>query len=858
MDESLDEYSFGKLLKKQRERHKGLTQAALAEKMRIDRRSTISDWEREQQLPDRFHLRELIQALGLNEEDTQLFKAAYQHAQGGSTRHTSPEQVLPSLLNVPFLRNPLFTGRKQLLRQLHSALTENKTIALVQAISGLGGIGKTQAALEYVYRFQQSYQAILWVNASSQEALLADIVTLAQLLDLPEKESREQEIILGAVKHWLKVHTNWLLVLDNADDLLLVQDLLPIAATGHMLLTTRTQLVRPVAVPMNIAVMSPREGSFFLLRRCGWLETYKQFVHLSPELHRVAQQIVHELGGLPLALNQAGAYIHETGSDLLHYLALYQKQHLSLLEQRYQPSAEYPASVATTWSLSFQRVRRTNPRAAEVLTLCAFLHPDAIPEAVFVQGAQWPDSALESPEQDVFHEAVKDLRRFSLLDWSPEKKTLSIHRLVQVVLKDALDETSTRHCAEWAVLAVSRAFPRAEYATLQQCERLLPQALTVTAYIEPYRLINLEAGRLCYEIGRHLMSRAQYAEVESLYQLSRRTKEQLLGAEHPDTVNVAFELAYFYQTQGKHEQAEPLYLWVLSIYEQQLGPEHLTTAASLRGLAYFYWNLGKYAQAEPLSLRALSIHEQQLGPGHLETARSLNNLAATYRDMGEYARAEPLYLRALSINEEQLGPEHLDTATILINIVVLYRNQRRYKEAESLVKRCLAIREQQLGGEHPEVAVCLYGLAELYTMQGKYARAEALFQRALRIDEQRLGAEHVTVAYPLNGLANLHRTQRRYVEAEQLYQRALQIATHHLGREHAKTAEIMCDMAVLQEAQGNREEARAFYQQALVIYQQTHGDAHPKTEETRMRYITLLALMDEDKEGVLPELRTQE
>src|SRR3989454_6844768 len=151
--------------------------------------------------------------------------------------------------NVPFRRNPFFTGRELIVAQVHSLLHAGKTAALSQpsAISGLGGIGKTQTAVEYAYRYREEYQHVLWVQANTSEALLANFVALARLLDLPEQDAREQQITVQAVKHWLESHSGWLLIFDNADDLAMVRDYLPEGNTGHILLTTRSQAMGGLA-----------------------------------------------------------------------------------------------------------------------------------------------------------------------------------------------------------------------------------------------------------------------------------------------------------------------------------------------------------------------------------------------------------------------------------------------------------------------------------------------------------------------------------------------------------------------------------------------------------------------------------
>src|SRR6266446_760551 len=219
------------------------------------------------------------------------------------------------LWNVPHRRNPFFTGRENVLQRLHEALTRQSTAVLTQvhtqAISGLGGIGKTQTALEYAYRYRDEYRAVLWAKADTREALNADFVSIAGLLHLPEHAAQEQRLAVAAVKRWLEQATDWLLILDNADELPMVRDFLPTAGNGHVLLTTRARPMGPLAQRVELDTMEPEEGALLLLRRAGVLPPGASLATASAADRAQALQLVKELGWLPLAIDQAGAYLEE-------------------------------------------------------------------------------------------------------------------------------------------------------------------------------------------------------------------------------------------------------------------------------------------------------------------------------------------------------------------------------------------------------------------------------------------------------------------------------------------------------------------------------------------------------------------
>jgi hypothetical protein len=218
---------------------------------------------------------------------------------------SAPRAVLPKIWNIPYPRNPFFLGRERELNQVRQRLQDG-ALSQPQAISGLGGIGKTQLAVEYAYRHACNYQAILWVRADTHEALVSGSVALAKLLDLPQKDEHDQTVIVQAVKHWLKTHREWLLIFDNADDLSLVSEFLRSLPGGHILLTTRAYAVGPLAQRVEVETMSQEVGALLLLRRAGLMGPGASLEAISPAEKATACAIAQELGGLPLALDQAG------------------------------------------------------------------------------------------------------------------------------------------------------------------------------------------------------------------------------------------------------------------------------------------------------------------------------------------------------------------------------------------------------------------------------------------------------------------------------------------------------------------------------------------------------------------------
>jgi tetratricopeptide (TPR) repeat protein len=714
-----------------------------------------------------------------------------------------------TLWSVPHTRNDAFTGREQLLADLRADLLKKGK----QALFGLGGVGKTQIAVEYAWRHRDEYTAVLWCFAGTEQTVRGGYAAIAALLGLPEKESQEQAKITEAVKSWLEQNTGWLLVLDNADDPAMVKSFLPQGSTGHLLLTSRAYSFQKIGLvsPREVNVLSPDEAREFLLRRTGKGPTEKF----------EADALAKEVGYLPLALEQAAAYIAETGASFKNYLAGFKTQRLKVLEKQgpvlgNDEKEQQKRTVTTTWAVNFADVERNSPASAELLRLSAFLAPDAIllellenggeelPEKLAAKLAEMADNPL------VLDEVLGPLLRFSLIRRDDEKRTYSIHPLVQEVVREGLSEEDQKAWAEQTVRTVNAAFPDVtKFENWAAVDRFIPHALACAAFINAFTMESFEEGLLLNRAAYYLNERAEYAQAEPLYRRSLQIREKAMGPDHPKTAISLNNLAEFLRKQGKLNEAEPLYRRALTIDEKTLGPEHLDTIVHVNNLAVLLDDQGKFDEAEPLYRQALAIREKALGPDHPDIASSLNNLAELLVTQGKLDEAEPLHWRALAIREKALGPDHPDTATSLNNLAGLLTSQEKIDEAEPLYRRALAIDESTLGPEHPDTAIDLDNLGGLLFTQGKSADAESLCRRALSIREKTLGREHPSTATSLTNLAFLLKDQKKPAEAEQLYRRALAIFEKALGPEHPKTVLVRTNLILFYRQQGRNAEADA-------------------------------------------------
>lgn len=844
-------------------KHRGWSQRELADYLGTTQHN-VSRWEAGVTTPGPYFRTKL----------EEVFEMSAQ--QLGLLDEKSPGRVPASAYwHVPFHRNPFFTGREALLQSLSTHLHHHRTkqeVSLV-ALSGLGGVGKTQLALEYAYRSRRNYHAILWVQADSSSLLLANFAHLTHALHLSTGTQEDQQQAIQTVQYWLQEHGPWLLIYDNVEEKDVVRSLLPTLGQGQVLITTRHHAIEPLATQIEVDALPPEEGALLLLHRARMIApTVPPSAIALPRLE-AAKTLSHLLGNLPLALDQAAAYIEETSCDLVGYLARYQQHQLPLLQRR-GSSPDHPASVAATWAISFERLQQLNPTAATLLQWCALLHPDAIPEELFIavpQSVSFPPLAL-----DVLHldRLIDVLRTFSLVRRHPETGTLSLHRLVQAVLLATMDEPTQQRLAERLVHTMNALFPDCQPATWQRCHRYVPQALVCAQRIQQWRLVLPEAARLLSQTGRYLQARASYDQAAHLYQQALDLYQRLGSANEPEGIGCLFALATLYEAQGRIQEAETLYQDVLARQTHAFGPEHPEIAQTLNALALFYYKQDKYAQAEPLFQQALRIFQHSAEPSDPDLAQCLSNLGTLYRELGHYRQAERLQQQAWRLREHIFGPDHLEVAASYRSLAILAHEQGDFQQARMLYQQALCIRETTLGPDHPEVALILRGLGllsyglrnypeaqayyqrvfdirqhvlrpghpalgdvftlqgELFVAQERWSEANVSFHSALAIWEPLLDPDNPDLAHCFNGLAEVAVAQGAYDEAEALCQRALTILRGTFGEDHQYVAQSLHVLAGLRCAQAHYEHAEALYQQALSILEHHFGDRHPRIAQS--------------------------
>jgi tetratricopeptide (TPR) repeat protein len=654
--------------------------------------------------------------------------------------------ALPDIWNVPHLRNPSFTEPGTQLADIRAALCSKKPAALTQTLAGLGGVGKTQLAIEYAYRQAGEYAIVWWLRAERPAALAADYAALAQRLGLPEKDAKEQSIAVAAVRDALRRRRDWLLVFDNAEKPEDIRGYLP-GAGGHVLITSRYAAWGGVAQKVEVKKWPPEVAVEFLTKRTRQSDA------------RVAAELARQLDYLPLALEQTAAYVESTGGTLAGYLALFKTHQVELL-RRGSLGGDYPATVATTWEVSFERLEKESPAGAALLNLCVFFAPDDIPRDVISAGAQHLPEPLRATAADplTFDEAVAALRQYSLIETGPDA-TLSLHRLVQAVIRDRLGEAGRRQWAEAAVEVVNAAFPydSDDVRTWGECARLLPHAVATTDFAEPLGVGLEVAARLLDQMGLYSRGRAEYATAKAAYERALAIAEKAFGPEHPNVATVVNNLGLVLEDLVDLPGAKAAYERARRIDDKAFGPEHPNVATVVNNLGLVLKALGDLPGAKAACERALRIDEKAFGPEHPNVATVVNNLGLVLKDLGDLPGAKAAIERALRIDEKAFGPEHPNVASRVNNLGSLLKASGDLPGAKAAFERALRIAEKAFGPEHPNVATVVNNLASVLKDLGDLPGAKAAFERALAIRRRFLGEDHPATKRVRQNLESLPR-----------------------------------------------------------------------------------------------------
>jgi tetratricopeptide (TPR) repeat protein len=646
-----------------------------------------------------------------------------------------PDDVV---FSVPYERNPHFSGRELLLETLHQKLNEirSKQYNHRIALFGLGGIGKTQLALEYTYRYKDEYRSIFWISAATSANLLGGYAEVAKTQHCSSRSGSPEDIAKSAL-NWFGANENWLLIIDNLDDIAVIDGFLPRSkSTGHTLITTRNQNCEGIpAEGFEVMTMTTDESVEFLLTRA-------KVEVVTPEVQAQAHQIVSELGNLPLAIEHAASYIIMS-QNFENFLVVYRQSQKGLLFWMPDGNRTYNDTVGTTWRLSLDKLASISPVSIELIRLLVFLNPDEVMVEFLRIGASALRGELNTVVRDRFRfqKCVFALQDFSLIRVWDSGKRLSIHRLVQTVIKAELDENSRLVIMKDVVNLGLVVYPGtggsvSENETAVKVWRNYgPQIISCFEQTNDSRLNkerHLLGERVADAFSRHCYS----ADALRVWTETSNMKERVLGPEHEDTLDSRRHQAIELCSVGQALKAVDLLHEVLPLAKRTLGNNGGTTLDIMTALAGAYDSQGQYTTALDLYQKVYEISLRKLGHENSATMRRMEDLALTYNKKGDHLKAADLFQKLVDVQTRQYGPDDRETLWSMAHLADVYENLCHYDKAVDLYETVYARMDATL----LTYTSLVDGLANAYSHKGEYRKAVALREEILGLRTREFGA----------------------------------------------------------------------------------------------------------------------
>ena len=488
---------------------------------------------------------------------------------------------------MPYERNPRFTGRNIFLETLRKKLLDQvpKEYRHRIALYGMGGIGKTQIALEYVYTNKTNYDRIYWISATNQASLFSGYQEIAKIAELKLAPDSGPVDITKIVLRWLRQEQNWLIVIDNLDNIEIVDGFLP--ETGpqrHTMITTRNPNAAGIPAEGVEVTLLDHDDAIELLSTLSKVTIAPN----SPE-RKSADEIIQRLGNLPLAIEQAGAYVREAAGDLATFLEHYDKNQKDLHMWIPKGNRQYPFSVATTWSMSFNIVRETDPHAARLFQLFSFLNPDGILMEFLESSVHVLENGLHLVVSNPIDraKALMELEKFSLIKWDRQAKSILIHRLVQTVIRDEMSKEELSTLCNTIADICDESFPKMwNNETRHLCRAYFGQVLMPLLSIKSVQTVQL--ADIMARVGDFLRNDGKYDDSAKLLWEVVKIRAAIRGADNLDTLTSMNNLALTYRQQGKFTEAAKMHEEELAKCRVILGDDHPDTLTSMSNLAEMF------------------------------------------------------------------------------------------------------------------------------------------------------------------------------------------------------------------------------------------------------------------------------
>ncbi|MEV4766036.1 FxSxx-COOH system tetratricopeptide repeat protein, partial [Micromonospora chokoriensis] len=758
-------------------------------------------------------------------------------------------------------RNPGFAGRERELTRLREQLSSGNA-AVVQALHGMGGIGKTQVATEYVYRHAADYDVVWWISAEQAGLIGEQYTALGASLGILASDA-DSVTAAREVKRYLRSRDRWLLIFDNAESPDDISQWLP-GGPGHVIITSRHQRWNQLAVAVEVDVLTRAESVLLLTAHHPMLNPAE------------ADELADVLGDLPLALVQAASFLAETGMSTQEYQQALAGQAGEVLGEGRPVS--YPRSLAGTIAISTARLAGIDPAALAMLRVCAFLAPEPVPVELLAAIVQY-EAATEDdswglvPLAAVIGAPLARRRSIARIgDYGLAKVSvegITVHRLVQAVLRDQLPPTAVHQLRTRIQTVLSMAEPGnpRDPAAWPSWARLLPHLLEADpASSNSSALRDLACRAIVFLIVRgdalpaqrladHLHQRWRqalgpdhahtlkaatelvwaYRDLGKLHQLRQLIEDTLarqrstLGEDHPDTLRSTSDLAVVLHGRGDHEQARQMHRKVLERRRRVLGEDHPDTLMSAANLTGTLQSLAEYESARQMGEDVLERRRRVLGEDHPDTVSAVSNLAGTFYKLGEYERGRRMEEDVLERRRRVLGEDHPDTVSAVSSLAGTFYKLGEYERARQMEEDVLERRQRMLGEDHPDTVSAVSSLAGTLGRLGKYERARRMGEDVLERRRRVLGEDHPDTVSAVSSLAGMLYKLGEYERARRMGEDVLERRRRVLGEDHPDTVSAVSNLAGTLYKLGEYERARRMEEDVLERRQRMLGEDHPDT-----------------------------
>ena len=677
-------------------------------------------------------------------------------------------------------RNVYFTGRDTFLMRLFESLQTINTVTLTQVIVGLGGIGKTQLAIEYAYRYREHYNVIWWLNSEDDNTLFSDYIRFAKRLHNYPGEELSNDKFKDIAFEWLSSHKGWLLIFDNIDDWKKIEPYLPQNFIGHVLITSRNQHLDSFSKTIPLECFSSEEAEAYLMARTQ-LEWSKD-----------VKELAEVLGNFPLALAHAAAYIKQKGKSFSSYLKMFKEHKIRLLD--HSPELpDYDATVATTWNLSFSEVKSQSSIAVKLLNWLSFTAPELIPRSLFDQ-----NDILSFDEFEVDN-AFSILLNYSLINVENEEKVISIHRLVQEVIRYYMPTDARRgHIIELATIIKEKfEYNMDDPVNWIHYEKWLPHLLALIGHAKEERVPEQIVFFLVQKAGIFLLNHGRHFQGMELFNNVVNWIEQM---EEKREFIVTYRIAGLFTTfgtylrdAGEYEKSRKYMERVIDLIYRKESVHYDEVVAAKVSLAETLMKSKLFPDALKLLFNSLHLlNENEALPS--PKANIMNLIAVSYRDKGiqeknseDIEKAIAYFEEALKILSEAENTQSLKVAYILNNYGYLCIRLGLFKEAYEKCYRALQIEKQLIREDVPRLARIYNNLGMACRGLKEYELSEEYFTHALEYFSKYYGEDNFNVGLVLNGIGKLKWVIGDWIEAQKKLKEALVIYRRVLGENHPYT-----------------------------------------------------------------------